>query len=424
MLSFSDARKKVIEVATAHSHSPAREVIDLISDANSHAGLGCQAPTACGRVLAEPIAADRDYPPFDRSTRDGFAVRAADAAHAGAVLQCIGEIKAGSGFDKAVGAGQCVQIMTGAAVPRGADSVVMIEHVRIAGQSVTFERPAELSKNIVPTGSEARAGQELLPAGTRLSYAEMAIAGQVGRHRISVWARPRVAILSTGDEVVDIDATPGPLQIRNGNGVALETLVALTGGEPMSLGNAPDETTELRRRIERGLEADVLVLSGGVSMGKYDLVEGVLADLGAKFFFDSVEIRPGRPAVFGECRGKLVFGLPGNPVSTMVTFELFVVPALDIMGGALPRPLPLLGARLAHDVHERGALTRFVPARVTPAVPGGEPWVSALDWQGSGDSVAVARANAFLVVPPEKLDWVAGEWAMVLPRRGAGGEMV
>ncbi len=308
MLSFTDARKKVIEVATAHGHSPAREVIALIS----YARPGHQAPSACGRVLAEPIIADRDYPPFDRATRDGFAVRAVDATHAGVVLQCIGEIKAGSGFAKAVDAGQCVQIMTGAAVPRGADSVVMIEHVCISGQSVTFERPAEFGKNIVPTGSEARAGQELLPVGTRLSYAEMAVAGQVGRHRISVWARPRVAILSTGDEVVDIDATPGPLQIRNANGVALETLVALAGGEPISLGNAPDETTELRRRIERGLEADVLVLSGGVSMGKYDLVEGVLADLGAKFFFDSVEIRPGRPAVFGECRGKLVFGLPGK----------------------------------------------------------------------------------------------------------------
>lgn len=423
MLSFTDARKKVIEVATAHGRSTAREVIDLVPDAGSYAGAGSNARSACGRVLAEPIIADRDYPPFNRATRDGFAVRAADVAQAGRVLQCIGEIRAGGAFDKLVGAGQCVQIMTGAAMPRGADAVVMIEHVHISGESVTFDRPAELGKNIVASGSEARAGQELLPAGTRLSYAEMAVAGQVGRHTVSVWARPRVAILSTGDEVVDIDQTPGPLQIRNGNGVALETLVSLTGGQPFPLGNAPDETGELRRRIERGLEADMLVLSGGVSMGKYDLVEGVLADLGATFFFDSVEIRPGRPAVFGACRGKLVFGLPGNPVSTMVTFELFVVPALEILGGALARSLSLLGARLAHDVHERGALTRFVPAQVTPATPGGEPWVSALEWQGSGDSVALARANAFLVLPPEKLDWVAGEWAMVLPRRGAGGEM-
>jgi molybdopterin molybdotransferase len=309
--------------------------------------------------------------------------------------------------------------MTGAAVPRGADSVVMIEHVHIAGARVTLERIAETGKNIVPRGSEARAGRELLPVGTRLSYAEMALAAQVGKHRVGVWARPRVAILSTGDEVVDIAATPGPLQIRNGNGVALETLVVLTGGEPVPLGNAPDEKVELRRRIGRGLEADVLVLSGGVSMGKYDLVEGVLAELGAEIFFDGVEIRPGRPAVFGMCRGKLVFGLPGNPVSTMVTFELFVVPAIDLLGGAAPRPLTFVGARLAHPVHERGALTHFVPAELTGAGPGGEPRVSTLPWQGSGDIVAVAHANAFLVVPPEKLDWAEGEWASVLSRRGS-----
>ncbi len=415
MLSFDQARQKVIKVTTALRHAPARETIDLVPRPE-RGGIG-----ACGRVLAESVVADRDYPPFDRATRDGFAVRAADASVAGATLKCIGEIKAGGAFDRVVGPGECVQIMTGAAVPRGADSVVMIEHVRIAGERVTLERTTEAGKNIVPRGSEARSGRELLGVGTRLGYAEMALAAQVGNHRVGVFARPRVAILSTGDEVVDIAAIPGPLQIRNGNGVALETLVALTGGEPAPLGNAPDEKAELRRRIERGLEADILVLSGGVSMGKYDLVEGVLASLGAEIFFDGVEIRPGRPAVFGMCRGKPVFGLPGNPVSTMVTFELFVVPAIDLLGGAASRPLMLLGARLAHDVHERGALTHFVPAQLTGANPGGEPRVATLAWQGSGDTVAVARANAFLVVPPEKLDWAEGEWASVLPRRGSGG---
>jgi molybdopterin molybdotransferase len=174
----------------------------------------------------------------------------------------------------------------------------------------------------------------------------------------------------------------------------------------------------LRRAIEKGLEADLLLLSGGVSMGKYDLVETVLAQLGAEFFFDGVAIRPGRPAVFGRCRGKPVFGLPGNPVSTMVTFELFVLPALDLLAGTAARPLELLGARLKHALHEKAGMTHFLPACVD--VSRSEPEVSALPWQGSGDTVTLARANALLVVPAERPDWAAGEWAMVLPRRSGG----
>ena len=194
------------------------------------------------------------------------------------------------------------------------------------------------------------------------------------------------------------------------------------------LGHAPDDQAELRRRIAQGLEADLLVLSGGVSKGKYDLVEAALADLGAEFFFDAVAIRPGQPAVFGCCRGKPVLGLPGNPISTIVTFELFAVPAIDVLGGAAPRALPTLRARLAHPLREKGTLTRFLPARVTysnanaGAGAGLDGEVSTLRWQGSGDLVALAQANAFLVVPPDKSDWAAGEWAAVILRRGFGGE--
>jgi molybdopterin molybdotransferase len=401
MLSFEQAREKIIAAVRAMRAPLATETIELAR--------------ACGRVLARPIAADRDYPPFDRSIRDGFAVRAEDAV-SGATLRCIGEIKAGSGFDGVVGPGECVQIMTGAAVPAGADAVVMIEHVSIDGERIMLSRPTTRGQSIVARGKEARAGQQLLPPGTRLGYAEMALAGQVGGHRLSVYARPRAAILSTGDEVVDVSVTPGPLQVRNGNSIALQTLAGLTGSEGESLGNAPDEKKELRRYIERGLEADLLIISGGVSMGKYDLVEIVLGELGTQFVFDSVAIRPGRPAVFGVCRGKPVFGLPGNPVSTMVTFELFVVPAIDILSGAEPRPLPIFRARLGHALNERSELTHFLPARVQTVR--GEPEVSALPWQGSGDVVAVAESNAFIVVSPEKLHWDAGEMAMVLPRRG------
>jgi molybdopterin molybdotransferase len=402
MLSFEEAREKVVATLRGMRGELAEETVDL--------------SRSCGRVLAESIRADRDYPPFDRSIRDGFAVRAEDAVP-GASLRCIGEIKAGSGFDGFVGPGECVQIMTGAAMPAGADAVIMIEHVSIDGDRVMMSRPTTRGQSIVARGKEARAGQELLAAATRLGYAEIALAGQVGSHHPKVYKRPRAAILSTGDEVVAVSATPGPLQVRNGNSIALETLAALTGAEAESLGNAPDEKEELRRRIERGLEADLLIISGGVSMGKYDLVETVLGDLGTCFVYDSVAIRPGRPAVFGTCRGKPVFGLPGNPVSTMVTFELFVTIAIDVLSGAEPRPLPIVRARLTHALHEKSELTHFLPAVLQNGR--GEPEISVLPWQGSGDVVAMAHSNAFVIVPPKKLNWDAGEMALVLPRRGA-----
>ena len=199
MISFEEAREKVIEVAKALSRLPPAEAVDLAA--------------AAGRVLAETVAADRDYPPFDRSTRDGFAVRAADA-HPGATLALIGESRAGGGFAGEVTAGQCVEIMTGAPAPRGADAVVMVEYARAANGRVTLERGAERGENIVPRGKEARAGQQLVTPGTRLGIAELALAAQVGCSRVAVFRRPRVAILSTGDEVVDVAATPGALQIR------------------------------------------------------------------------------------------------------------------------------------------------------------------------------------------------------------------
>jgi molybdopterin molybdotransferase len=403
MLSYLEARKKVIEVVLARGPRTPVESLPL--------------ERALGRVLAESVAADRDYPPFDRSTRDGFAVRAADAPAPGSSLKIVGEIRAGSSFDGKVIPGTCVQIMTGAAVPPGADSVVMIEHTQVAEGSVVLERPVSLGQNVVPRGSEAKAGQQLLPAGARLGYAELAIAGQVGHTPVRVRHRPRVAILSTGDEVVPIDRAPGPVEIRNSNSLSLAAQVELAGGEPVPLGNAPDREPEMRAMMERGLEANLFVLTGGVSMGKYDLVEGVLRELGAEFFFDAVEIRPGRPAVFGWCCGKPVFGLPGNPVSTMVTFELFVVPAIDIVGGAAARPLPFFKAKLMAPVRQKAPLTHFLPADIVWSE--GEPQVRERPWQGSGDIAALAQANAFLVIPAHKQEWSAGEWVDVMLRRGA-----
>jgi len=403
MPSFEQAREKIIEAAAGLRHAPATETLALLE--------------ALGRVLLEPVIADRDYPPFHRATRDGFAVRAADLAAAGRTLDIIGEIKAGDSFAAEIRAGQCAQIMTGAGVPRGADAVVMIEHTKPSKARVLVERTAESGQNIVAKGSEARAGQTLLAPGKQLGYAELAIAAQVGRTKLAVAKKPRVAILSTGDEVVLVHQTPGPFQIRNSNSISLGAQVSLAGGEPVLLGNAADRVEDLRMKIETGLEADVLILSGGVSMGKYDLVETVLRDLGAEFYFDAVEIRPGRPAVFGMCRGKPVFGLPGNPVSTMVTFELFVPPVIDLLSGAKPRPLGLFRARLEAPVRLKAPLTHFLPARIEWGSD--EPSVRELSWKGSGDIVALGQANAYLVVRPEKLELAAGELAEVLPRRGA-----
>ena len=400
MLTFEEARRKVTEQIGKTTGVRASQTVGVWD--------------ALGMVLAQEVKTDREYPPFNRSTRDGYAVHAKEIAP-GSQLKSVGEIKAGDTVSEALAVGTCVQIMTGAAVPPGADAVVMIEHTQRDGTFVRFERAAQAGQNIVPRGSEARAGQTILQHGMRLGFAELALAAQVGAAQLLCVKRPRVAILSTGDEVVLIDQEPGEFQIRNSNSVSLAAQVRIAGGEPVVLGNAADRVEDLGEKIELGLREDMLVLSGGVSIGKYDLVENVLKALGAEFFFDAVAIRPGKPAVFAICRGKPVFGLPGNPVSTMVTFELFVAPAIDLLSGAEARPLPLVEAQLGEGLNERPGLTHFLPARIE--WQGAVPKVKAQKWQGSGDIAALAKANCFLVVPAERAKIPAGESVSVLLRK-------
>jgi len=327
----------------------------------------------------------------------------------------MGEIKAGDTVREALASGTCLQIMTGAAVPANADAVAMIEYTSREGDFVRFERNAQAGQNIVPRGSEAAAGQTVLTRGKRLGFAELALAAQVGAVQLQCAQQPRIAILSTGDEVMLIDETPGPFQIRNSNSVSLAAQVRIAGGEPVVLGNAADRIEDLGEKIKRGLREDALVLSGGVSMGKYDLVESVLKAMGAEFFFDAVAIRPGKPAVFAMCQGKPVFGLPGNPVSTMVTFELFVAPAIDLLSGAEARALPLVQARLTEAMKEKSGLTHFLPALVEWRDT--VPEVKVLRWQGSGDIAALATANCFLVVPADREKMEIGESVSVLLRK-------
>jgi molybdopterin molybdotransferase len=409
-----------------------------------------------GRILAEPVLADRDFPPFPRATRDGYAVRAADLkSGTTTTLRVVGQVRAGQSYDLPVAAGETVEIMTGAVVPAGADAVVMLEYterktteanetaeekkigpestedgddniLEIADESpataevpkaeelVEIRRAVTAGENVVPAGAEAKAGMELLPRGIRLGAAQIALAAAAGKASVSVCRKPRVAILSTGDELVEVAEKPGPSQIRNSNSYSLAALVAECGGEPVQLPIAPDEEVKLIELIEEGLKADMLVLSGGVSMGKFDLVEQALNNLGAQFFFTGALIQPGKPVVFGEVRGTPFFGLPGNPVSVMVTFTLFARPMVEALAGAEPGRMRSAQARLSKEFTTKTGLTRFLPAMLKGELCDSE--VEVVPWQGSGDMLAAARANCYLVVPPDREKLAKGEMVTVVMR--------
>jgi len=402
ILSFEEARR-VVEQHAAQVRPQVAETTQLLSSA--------------GRILAETIVADRDFPPFRRAMRDGYAVRAADVANPPATLEVIGEIKAGilpEDLPANLETGQAAGIMTGAPAPEGADAVVMVEYTSLTDNRVTITRGIASGDNIVPAGSEAKQGETLLQPGTRIDYGAIAVAASVGRESLSVFRRPEVAILSTGDEVVEIGARPGPHQIRNSNSYSLAAQVQAAGGTPRMLGIARDEAVHLRFLMEQGLKHDLLLLTGGVSMGKYDLVEGVLSEFGAEFFFTGAQIQPGRPVVFGRARERYFFGLPGNPISTMVTFDLFVRPMLDALAGMVPEQLRFLHARLKAEIRTKTGLKRFLPGRLSGEFEQAE--VELAGWHGSGDVAAMGRANCYVVIPEDREKIAAGEWVPVMPR--------
>jgi molybdopterin molybdotransferase len=412
VLGFADALALVLGHA-AGVRVPEAETVELLRSA--------------GRVLAEDVAADRDQPPFDRATRDGFAVRAEEWS-AGRRLRVAGQVRAGESWAEreetpdsatvetgavesgAMQPGEAVEIMTGAAVPRGADAVAMIEYVEQAGGDVwaAAGRSLRVGENVVPRGTEARGGETSLGAGATLGAAEIALAAACGRGELRVRKRPAVAIVATGDELVELQQTPGPQQIRNSNSYALAALVAAAGGSAGRLEIARDTREDVWERIAQGRMWDLLLLSGGVSAGKYDLVEEVLTEFGAEFFFTGVRMQPGKPVVFGRLPARqhhpkgtpepecYFFGLPGNPVSTQVTFHCFVEPMLRAMCGASVSGPKFVQATLAEDVAGKAGLTRFLPARWTPDLV--RPEVRLIGWQGSGDLAANARANCYAVL--------------------------
>lgn len=396
VLSFEDARR-VVEEHASLIHPNDVESVDLLA--------------AAGRVLAEAIVADRDLPPFPRSTRDGYAVRAGDVRTVPATLQWIGEIRAGEKIENIanVKKGQAVSIMTGAPVPNGADAVVMVEYTAQDSNRVEIKRAVSEGENVVPKGAEAQAGGQLVTRGTRLNEAAVALAASSGKSKVEVYKRPRVAVLTTGDEIVGIDVVPGPTQIRNSNTYSLAVQIQRAGGDPVMLPIAPDEPKSLQQLIEQGIKSDLLLLTGGVSMGRYDLVEQVLSELSAEFFFTGAKIQPGRPVVFGKCKtaadggrkpGTYFFGLPGNPVSTMVTFELFARPVLEALAGMSPSKLRFVYAKLKSEIRTKPGLTRFLPAILSGELS--DSRVDLVPWQGSGDVAATARANCYVVIPPNR----------------------
>jgi molybdopterin molybdotransferase len=391
-LTFAEARETVLRLVHA---TPSTEEVEL--------------DCAVGRVLAENVAADRDTPALPRSVRDGFAVRAADVP---GELTVIGEVRAGDRYTGTVGPGQAVEIMTGAPVPDGADAVIMVEHTTRSGDRVSHDRSAEPQQFINPAGCEAGAGEVVLRASTRLDYTGVAFLASVGRSTVKVYRKPIVAIIATGDEIVEVNETPREFQIRNSNAYSLAAQVARAGGVPRMLPVARDTLDETRALIALGLAADLLLLSGGVSAGKHDVVEPALAAVGAEFFFDRVLIQPGQPLVFGQARDRFFFGLPGNPASTMVTFEIFARAALQRLGGEESPALHMPWARLTRDFRHRAGLTRFLPAQLSD--DGGS--VTPVTWRGSGDVPSLTRANAYLVADPDHPAYAAGEWIRVLSK--------
>jgi molybdopterin molybdotransferase len=381
---------------------------------------------ALGRILAHEIVADADLPPFHRSAMDGYALRAEDVRKPPAWLPVTGQIRAGQPPGPPHVPGTAVQIMTGAPVPEGADAVQQVEKTRASedGRRVEILEAVGPGQNVARRGSEVRAGEPVIEGGRALDPSTLAVLAAVGAARVRVGRRPRVAVLVTGDELVGVGETPVPGQIRNSNGPAVLAQARLAGGAVRSLGVVPDDPSRIAAAVEDGLRDDVLVLSGGVSAGAFDLVEAALEGQGVRLLFTRVAIKPGAPLVFGMRADTLVFGLPGNPVSAQVTFDLFVRPALLRLQGARSVARPGVVAELAAAVQNRSGRRAHLPAHLR--FEGHRFVARPLRSLGSADLVAHSRANALVVLDAERTRAEAGERAPVvllgnfLDRDGSG----
>ena len=357
---------------------------------------------ALGRVLAHDIVADSDLPPFNRAQMDGYAVRAEDTRPAPVRLRIAGESAAGRGWHEQLEEGHAVRIMTGAPVPNGADSVQQVEltHELKDGTVVELLESVELGKSIVQRGSEIKAGETVLSAGTTINAAMMAVLAAFGYAKVEVFRKPRVGVLATGSELVSVDQKPGQDQIRDSNNYSIGAYAELAGSVVEQLPLTGDESSLLQQQIrDAAARCDVIVTSGGVSMGVYDVTKSALKELDAEIFFERVALRPGKPTVFARLpNGTLVFGLPGNPVSVSVTFNLFARAALFAMQGATEPALKHETAALARSVKGTTERESYLPAQLTTN-DDGELIAFPLKWGGSSDFVAFAVATALVIVP-------------------------
>jgi molybdopterin molybdotransferase len=352
-----------------------------------------------GLTLAEEVACDLDLPPFDASAMDGYAVRAKDVAVAPVALRVIGESRAGKPFSGRLLGETAVAIMTGAALPEGADAVVIVERTQRDGEVVRVFDAVGKGENLRRRGEDLREGEVVLRPGTPIRPQEMGVLAALGRARVRAIPRPRAAILSTGDELVPPDRRPGPGEIRESNSFSLLGQALRAEAQPLRLGVARDDRAEIRARIEEGLRADLLLLTGGVSVGAYDFVAEALEALGVERHFHGVSMKPGRPIWFGTRGETAVFGLPGNPVSAFVGFEVLARVAIEKRQGRAPRD-PFHHGRFGGGRVKKNPRFQLVPA-VTSCSSAGGSEVRALEWSSSGDLVELARANALLAVPPE-----------------------
>jgi len=360
-------------------------------------------PGAVNRILAADIIADTDLPPFDRAQMDGYAVRAADVANPPARLKIVGESAAGAGWHHEMNSGEAVRIMTGAPVPSGADAVQQVELTREPNGAGTVEilESVEAGRSIVRRAAEIKSGETILRSGEDINVQTIATLASFGYTQVKVGQRPRVAVMATGSELVDVNEKPGRDQIRDSNNYMIEAYAKSAGATVKRLPLAGDDREELKRQMSVAIDdCDVLVTSGGVSMGVYDFTKTVFKDLGAEIFFERVALRPGKPTVFGRVGKTLIFGLPGNPVSVAVTFNLFVRAALRAMQGARETSLLEFTAILARDVKGSQGRESYLPAILRTDEKGtllAEP----LKWGGSSDFVSFARATALIKLPKD-----------------------
>ena len=365
-----------------------------------------------GRVLAEEVRANRDQPPYDISAMDGYALRSADLTGIPATLQIIEDIKAGDMPTKTLASGQCARIMTGAPMPQGADAVIRVEDTgALPDNRVQINLSVKPGNDIRRLGENMRNGEVVLSPGTAITPGVIGVLATVKRAQVQVYRRPRVAILSTGNELEGLDEPVDPNKIPNSNSYALMAQAQALGIEPVLLGIARDDPDELARYLKRGLEYDVLLVSGGTSVGVHDYVRPTIEALGAKMLFWRVVMKPGHPVAFGKVGEKVIFGLPGNPVSSMVCFEEFVAPALRRMMGHVRTHRRTITARLTHSVKHQPGRTEFI--RVLLAQEQGGYAATSTGAQGSGMLLSMAKADGLAVVPAECNGLAAGSTVTV-----------